>query len=294
MRSVTQRRQLGLIGLLTPGVIFISVLLVVPILVAIPDSFRSWNLLRSADRSFAGLANYAELLSSQTFYRSLRFTLLFVAATLVVEIPLGIGSALLFSRIRSSILRGIGATIIFIPYMIAPLTTGLIWKLLFTYDGLINGFITLIGLDPVAWFARPGSAFLAVVVAEIWRSYPFGFLLFLAAITALPEEPFEAAVVDGASKFQLFTLITLPLLRPTLTIVLIYQVVMKLRVFDLVYLMTAGGPVDHTTPLGLLVYRYYFRYHEAGMGSASAMIVLLISILMAVVIIRRTYVEYRG
>lgn len=279
--------------MLTPAVIFILVLLVLPILVAIPDSFRDWNLLRSADRSFAGLSNYAELLRSQTFYRSLGFTLLFVATTLAVEIPLGIGSALVFSRIRNSALRGLGATIVFIPYMIAPLTTGLIWKLLFTYDGLINGLISGLGLDPLAWFAAPGSAFATVVVAEIWRSYPFGFLLFLAAISALPEEPFEAAVVDGASKFQSFRLITLPLLRPTLTIVLIYQVVLKLRVFDLVYLMTAGGPVDYTTPLGLLVYRYYFRYHEAGMGSASAMVVLLISILMTIVIIRRTYVEHQ-
>lgn len=280
-----------MVVMLVPAAIYILVLLALPIIMAIPDSFRTWNLLRPEDKAFVGLANFGQLLRDSTFQQSLRFTLLFVFVTLAIEIPLGIGAALVFSSIRNSIVRGIGATILFIPYMIAPLTTALIWKLLFTFNGFINALVTGLGFSPVAWFAHPVWAFVAVVIAEIWRSYPFGFLLFLAAITALPEEPYEAAVVDGASKAQAFWLITVPLLKPTLTIVLIYQMVLKLRVFDLVYLMTAGGPVDYTTPLGLLIYRYYFRYREAGIGSASALIVLVLSVLITVVIIRKTFVE---
>lgn len=291
MRTVTMRKQTRLVAMLVPATLFIVILLVVPILVAIPDSFRVWNLLRPDERAFVGFANFRALLVDTTFLRSLRFTLLFVFVTLAVEIPMGLGAALAFSSIRNSLVRGLGATVLFVPYMIAPLTTALIWKLLFTFNGFINALMSGIGLTPIPWFASPEWALVAVVIAEIWRSYPFGFLLFLAAITALPEEPYEAAVVDGATRVQAFRLITLPLLRPTLTIVLIYQMVLKLRVFDLVYLMTAGGPVDYTTPLGLLVYRYYFRYREAGIGSASAVIVLLISILITIVIIRKTFVE---
>jgi multiple sugar transport system permease protein len=291
MRALAKQRQSRMVVMLVPAAIYILVLLALPIIMAIPDSFRTWNLLRPEDKAFVGLANFGQLLRDSTFQQSLRFTLLFVFVTLAIEIPLGIGAALVFSSIRNSIVRGIGATILFIPYMIAPLTTALIWKLLFTFNGFINALVTGLGFSPVAWFAHPVWAFVAVVIAEIWRSYPFGFLLFLAAITALPEEPYEAAVVDGASKAQAFWLITVPLLKPTLTIVLIYQMVLKLRVFDLVYLMTAGGPVDYTTPLGLLIYRYYFRYREAGIGSASALIVLVLSVLITVVIIRKTFVE---
>lgn len=128
-------------------------------------------------------------------------------------------------------------------------------------------------------------------MSELWRSYPFGFLLLLSTLSTLPTEPFEAARVDGASKRQMFFYLTVPFCKPTLTIILIYQIVLKLRVFDLVYLLTNGGPVDYTTPLGLLIYRYYFRYYEAGLGASTAVFVLISSVIIAVFVIKNMSVK---
>ena len=241
--------------------------------------------MKPDEKAFSLLSNYTKLLTDQTFHRAFVFTFSFIAVTIIVEILLGVLAAVILID-QPSIVRKFVATVLFIPYMLSPLTVGLIWKLLYTYDGLINGILGIVGLDPVTWMVTPFSAFMACVISEIWRSYPFGFLLLLSTLSTLPTEPYEAAKVDGASKFQTFYHITLPFCKPTIVIILIYQIVLKLRVFDLVYLLTNGGPVDYTTPLGLLIYRYYFRYYDAGLGAATAVFVLISSILIAFIVIK--------
>lgn len=276
--------------LMLPAISVVGLIVVVPSLLSIFNSFFSWNLFRPNDKSFSFLSNYQAILSDQTFWRSMRFTFGFIIVTMSIELCLGMGAALIVNKMPQ-FWRKIATTFILIPYLLAPLTVGLIWKLLFTYEGLINGLLQILNIAPIAWMTGASSAFFASTIAEIWRSYPFGFLMLLSAMSSFPTEPYEAAIVDGASKFQIFRFITVPFCRPTLVIILIYQIVMKLRVFDLVYLLTGGGPVDYTTPLGLLIYRYYFRYYEAGYGSAAAVIVLICSIIISAVIIRNMHKE---
>ncbi len=276
--------------LILPCILLLVSGILVPAFDSILTGFSSLNFMKSNERTWNGLSNFARLFSDESFQRSVRFTLSFIGITMCVELALGMALAVLVSDL-SRVAKGILSTVLFIPYMLAPLTTGLMWKLLFTYDGLVNEMLGMIGPGPVSWLGDPGAAFLATVIAEIWRSYPFGFLLFLSAISALPTEPFEAARVDGAGAVQRFRLITLPLLQPTIAIVLIYQFVLKLRVFDLVYILTGGGPVDFTMPFGFIIYRYYFRYYEAGMGSATSIFVLFLSIASIAVVIRNIRVE---
>ncbi len=279
-------------ALILPCILLLGVGIAVPAFDSILTGFSSFNLLASTERTWNGLGNFRKLFTDQSFQNATRFTLGFIALSLSIEVLLGLVAASLVSGL-SRITRNIVSTIFFIPYMLAPLTVGLMWKLLFSYDGAINALLGLVGFGPVSWLGDPNAAFAATIIAEIWRSYPFGFIMCLSAIMAMPIEPFEAATVDGASALQRFRYITLPLLRPTLTIVLIYQLVLKLRVFDLVYILTGGGPVDYTMPLGFIIYRYYFRYYEAGMGSATAIFVLLISIVVTAIVIRNVYVEYK-
>ena len=277
-------------GLLFPTILILGIVLIIPSILSVTNSLYSWNLLKPNEKEFAFFSNYIKIFLDQTFQRSFIFTFLLIILTITIEIVLSVLSALIVINLPL-ILRKITATTLFIPYMLSPLTVGLIWKLLFSYDGLINEFLGLLGVNAVTWMVTPASAFISCVVSEIWRSYPFGFLLLLSTLSTLPSEPFEAAKVDGASKFQIFFRITLPFCKPTLIIILIYQIVLKLRVFDLVYLLTNGGPVDYTTPLGLLIYRYYFRYYEAGLGASTAVFVLLCSIFVAYIVIKNLSVE---
>lgn len=277
-------------GLLLPTIIILLFLLMIPSVSSLINSFYSWNLLKPSAKAFSFLSNYANILSQQTFRRSSFFTFALIIVTIIFEISLGVLASLIVINMPS-VFRKFTATALFIPYMLSPLTVGLVWKLLFTYDGLINGILGFLGINPLTWLVTPFSAFMACAISEVWRSYPFGFLLLLSTLSTLPTEPFEAAKVDGASKIQIFYHITFPFLKPTLTIILIYQIVLKLRVFDLVYLLTNGGPVDYTTPLGLLIYRYYFRYYEAGLGAATAIFVLISSIIIAFFIIKNLSVD---
>lgn len=274
----------GAWSLLMPTVAILIFALVVPSLLSIINSFYDWNLLKSSQKQFGGFANYTKILNDATFRKSLVFTFGFIAITMPIEIILGLATATAVSKL-SSPLRKILTTIFFIPYLLSPLTVGLIWKLLFTYEGLINGIIVLLGGESIVWLNNSVTATIACTIAEVWRSYPFGFLILTSAISTFPIEPYEASKVDGASKIQTFLFLTLPFCKPALIIILVYQIVLKLRVFDLVYLLSGGGPVDTTTPLGYLIYKYYFRYYDGGLGAATAVIVFICSIIISIVII---------
>jgi multiple sugar transport system permease protein len=282
--SLTKNNAKIAYGMMLPALTIIGIVVVVPSIMSLVNSFYSWNLFKPDQKKFSFLLNYQKILKDQTFWSAMRFTFGFIVLTMTLELVLGMSTALVVNRMPSTN-RKLITTLLLIPYLLSPLTVGLIWKLLFTYDGLINWMLSFFGVQAITWMTGAVSAFSASVVAEVWRSYPFGFLLLLSAMSAFPIEPYEAAIVDGATKLQVFRFLTLPFCKPTLVIILIYQIVLKLRVFDLVYLLTGGGPVDYTTPLGLLIYRYYFRYYEAGFGSAAAVVVLICSIAVSTIVI---------
>lgn len=288
--QLKNNKALGAWSLLLPTLVVLVFALIIPSLLSIGNSFYDWNLLKSSLKQFGGFANYAKIFTDATFKKSLVFTFGFIAITMPIEIILGLATATVVSKL-SSPLRKTLTTIFFIPYLLSPLTVGLIWKLLFTYEGLINGIIILLGGDAIVWMNNAATATLACSIAEIWRSYPFGFLILISAISTFPVEPYEASRVDGASKIQTFLYITLPFCKPALVIILVYQIVLKLRVFDLVYLLSGGGPVDTTTPLGYLIYKYYFRYYNGGLGAATAVVVFICSIIISIVIIKNLKTE---
>lgn len=280
--------------LLLPTFLILIGIILIPSIVAGKEAFFSWNLLRPNYKEFNGLGNFKYLFSNSMFLQSLKYTVLFIVVTLSLEIVISLLTAIFVSRQQMVTVRGLTTTIILIPFMLAPLTAGLMWKLLFSYDGLINYMIQALKIAPaITWSGNSNAAFLSTIIAEVWRSMPFAFLLWMAALTALPIEPYEAAQIDGANGWQQFRYITFPLLIPTLTIIIIYQTVLKFRVFDLIYILTRGGPGYDTLPLGLYLYRMYFGYYEAGKGSGVALIMEFISILFSYIIIKHLYREQK-
>lgn len=276
--------------LLTPAFLLLGVVLIYPLFYNVYLSFFSWRYTNPDATRFVGLDNYVKLLTDPNFWQVSEFTGLFVVSTILLEFVLGLLGALLLSSLFQS--RKWLATVILLPYLIAPIAVGLNWRLLWNYDfGLINYFMTLFGADPVNWLGQSGLAQFAVIVTEVWRSTPFVTIILLAGLTSIPKESLEAARIDGTNAWQELWHVILPLLRPSLTIALLFQTIVKLRLFDLVYIMTGGGPGISTQPYGIYIYRTYFRYFDGGQAATIAVVLMVLGALISLAYIRLVYKE---
>ncbi|MEX2376371.1 MAG: sugar ABC transporter permease [Dehalococcoidia bacterium] len=280
--------------LLLPAILLVAGLLLYPMLRTIYLSFFSFGMADMAAREFVGWSNYRHLaFDSQELRSSLRFTVMFTIITIVIELVLAFAFALVLDTVRRG--RAVLATIGILPFMVASIAVGLVWRLLFARDvGLVNHVIGFFGFEPVNWLAMPGPAMASAIIAEIWATMPFVMLILLAGLTSIPGDVLEAGRTDGAKPMQLFRYVTFPLLLPSFTVALVFQTVLKIRVFDLVFILTEGGPGGLTTPLGLLIYRQFFRYSQSGLASASSVILLLFGGIICVAYVKLLYreVEY--
>jgi len=286
-----QRQVIEPYVLIAPPLIILALILVYPALRNIYLSFHTWPFTSPQEASFTGLQNYVNLLTQDhLFWQVLRFTLTFVAFTISVELLVGMGAALLLNSVGPA--ARLITPLVILPYMTARLAAGLVWRLLWARDyGLLAYLLSFIGLADVNWLARSGPAFFAVALPEIWRSTPFVMLILLAGLASLPTEIFEAAKVDGGSTWQIFRHITLPLLIPSLQVALIFETIFKLRVFDLIYILTGGGPGTSTLPLGILVYRTYFRYLDGGYAATLSVVLLVLGAVLTALYLRLFYRE---
>jgi multiple sugar transport system permease protein len=273
--------------LLAPAFFFLTAITVYPLIWNLVLALLKWDLIAPQMRAFGGLANFHELLLGRTvpFWESLRFTLVFMAATVALAVVFGLATALLVRPIRRG--RTVLVALLLLPYMVAPIAVGLGWRLMWAREyGIVNSLLRSVGLPEVSWLADPTAAVWAVIITEVWRSSPFAMLIFLAGLAALPVEVFEAARIDGASLWQETRYVTIPLLLPSLTVVMLFQTILKLRVFDLIFSLTGGGPGTTTTPLGLLLYRTSFRYFDGGLAAALAVITLVLGAGLAYLYLR--------
>jgi ABC-type sugar transport system permease subunit len=243
-------------------------------------------------RTFMGFGNYIKLFKNELFLQSFRFTLLYTFVTLTISVVLGLTAALLLHPVSRARRFLVGALLL--PYMISPVATGLGWGLIWGRDfGLANYLVSLFGLEPVLWLAKPVPAMAALMITEIWRSTPFVVLVLLAGLAAIPPELHEAARIDGASWWQELKRITLPLLIPSLSLVIVFEMIFKLRVFDLIIALTGGGPGTSTHSLGVVLYRFYFRYFDGGTSAAVGIVLLLLGAIFAFAYLRLVRTEGR-
>ena len=237
-------------------------------------------------RAFIGLGNYQSLASDPGFRQSLRFTVLFVLASVPLELVLGLSFALLLHR--PSPARGALRACVLIPWAVPAAVSGKVFELICNFQyGLANYLVQRIGWTdgPVNWLGSTGGAFFALVAGDVWKTAPFVAILFLAGLSAIPEDLYRQAAVDRAGPVQRFARITLPLLRPVFVVALLFRTIDALRVFDLVFVLTGGGPGGSTTSLSLYGYDA-FTGGDFGYGSAVSVVLFLIAFALSVAYVR--------
>ena len=268
-----------------PAGLFLAVIMGYPIIFAIFMSFQKYTLetLVSKQSQFIGLLNYQRVLANPEFIVALKHSLIFTFASIFFQFTIGLGLAILFSKAfpLSNMMRGL----LLSGWQIPSVVTGTIFLWLFNMDyGLINFILTSLNLikEPIGWVTQADTALITVIIVNIWLGIPFNTILLTAGITSLPEDVFEAATVDGASAWQKLIYLTIPLLRSTILAVLMLGFIYTLRVFDVIWIMTKGGPADATEVLPTFAYRLSFISLNFGQSAAVSVIILAILMIAAV------------
>lgn len=243
-----------------------------PFAIAVYYSFTNFRIVSTTYR-FVGLQNYIRLFSNPDFWEALGNTLMFAGAAMVGELTLGFLVALLLNRTVPGV--GFMRVLLLVPLMLPPVISGMMWKtMLASSSGPVN---YIFGLGNYAWFANPWSARLVVIFIEIWSSMPFVALVLLSGLQSLPKEPFEAAQVDGANQWFILRRLMIPMLLPFLLIVLLFRVVDVIKLFDIVFATTSGGPMFTTTTIPILVYKEVFKSYTLGSAIAKVLVLWMIN-----------------
>ncbi|MCK8603052.1 carbohydrate ABC transporter permease [Desulfoferrobacter suflitae] len=263
---------------------FLVLFILVPVIGAIVDSLYLEVTFLPA--RFAGFENYRWMVRNPGFWQSFAFTLLFVLVSVPLEIVLGLTFALLLNEKTAA--RGLLRACVLIPWAIPAAVSARTWELIYNYNyGLANFLWIRLGLSstPINWLGSELGAFTSLVCADAWKTTPFVAIILLAGLSAIPEDLYRQAEVDGANFFRRFTTITLPLIKPAIIVALIFRSVDALRVFDIVYVLTHGGPGGSTTSLSLYGYNY-FLIGDFGYGSAVSVVLFAVALVLSV-----TYVK---
>jgi multiple sugar transport system permease protein len=266
--------------LIAPAVIVLLLISIYPLLYSLNLSFRDFNYIRPhLGKPFVGLENYKEILSSAHFYNDLWVTCKFVIGSVSCSVIFGLIVALLLDR-TFKFLHVIRALIL-LPMITTPVVVALIWRWLFNPElGLVGYFMGVMGMQPQAWLTKAATALPALVWIDTWEWTPYCFLIIFAALQSLPDEPYEAALVDGANYWQTLRYITLPQLKPILIVVIVLRTLTTVKIYDLVYILTAGGPGISTESLVMYVYKNIFLFNDLGKATASSFIILILSIII--------------
>jgi ABC-type sugar transport system permease subunit len=265
---------------LAPAVLFLGIFQLYPVLYAVYISFHKYDLM--SPPIFVGFSNYVRLLSDQQFLRSIWITAFYVFWTIVPVICLSFLLAFMLSRLGRS--SGFWRVLIYLPSILPFVSVALVWKLMFNQRGPINDIIVEIGGTPIPWLTNGVYAPWALIGMSWWHATSYYTIIFLAGFLSLPRDPFEAATVDGANRWQIMRYITIPLMRPTIALVVVLATVNGLKTFVFHQVLTDGGPANATQILTILIYKSAFSYLE--LGRASAYSIVLFSIIMLLSLIQ--------
>jgi len=269
--------------LIAPTVAVLLALSIYPLFYAIRISLQTGT----GDAARWSLANFARLASDEFFLEALAHTFIYAVVALTFEFLLGLGLAVLLDRPLRG--RAFFRSALLIPMMLPPVVVGVVWRLMLNSDfGAVNGTLKSVGIntESLTWTASPLLALGSVIAVDIWQWTPFMFLVLLAGLQAIPQEPHEAAIVDGSSAWQTFRHVTLPLLKPAILIALLLRTMDLLRVFDQIFILTEGGPGFSTETVSLYIYRTAFRFFDFGYAAAMSFVLLLLTNVISVGYIR--------
>jgi multiple sugar transport system permease protein len=276
------RRRFMLICIM-PVIVFLILVSLVPLVIALTDSLKQMSLTDLYDYGdFLGLANYRDALGhGSPLFHSLWLTAVFIALAVPAEFALGLAAAVILNREFRG--RRFWVTILLIPTMIAPVVVGMIWRfMLMPSFGFLSYYLNHLGLfNETRLFSNEVTAFVALVLVDVWEWTPFMMLFMLAGLLAIPEDPVEAAYIDGATRWQIFRYVQLPLLRPMIILSLLFRTIDASKTFDIVHVLTEGGPGDATQLISVFAFRTSFVSYDFGLGAAVCLVLSFASLLVA-------------
>jgi multiple sugar transport system permease protein len=282
--NAPNRRELLLPYLLVaPALAVLLALSIYPLLYSIAISLQQ----ETASGMVWTLAHFRRLATDNFFRTAMVHTFVYAIAALTCEFLIGLALALLLNQQMRG--RGVFRASLLVPMMLPTVVVGIVWRLLLNPNfGAINGTLKQLGVntESLTWTASPRLAFVAVVAVDVWQWTPFVFLVLLAGLQAIPQEPYEAALIDGSSRWQTFWHVTLPLLKPAILIVLLLRTMDLLRVFDQIFILTEGGPGFATEMISLYIYRTAFRFSDFGYAAAMSFVLLALTNVVSVMYIK--------
>lgn len=262
-----------------PALLLMTIIVAFPIIYNIYMSLHTWFVASGSGPRWAGFKNYIALIFDKRFWNSIRVTVIFTIGALGGEVLIGVLLALFFNRKFKG--KEIIKTIFLFPIAATPVAVSLIWGMMYNYDlGIINVLLKEVGLPPLLWLADPKWVIPALVITDIWQWTPLILLIVLANLESLSTDPFESAKVDGASPLQVVLYITLPMIKPAIIVAAMIRSIDAIKTFDLIYVMTQGGPNIASENLNLYIFNVGFSYFR--MGMASALAIVLFTIVMGV------------
>ena len=275
---------------LLPSVVILAFLSLYPFFQGIWMSLHNWSLA-GGEHQFVGAANYASLLGAGRFHNALWNTVVFTGVSVTVELVLGTALALyLFSL--SKRWRPVFRTIFIIPMVVTPIATGLMWRLMLNGRiGVINYLIYVAGFAPPEWTSSPFMAMLTIIMIDVWQWTPLVIMIVFAGLLSIPETLYEAARVDGAPRWAIFRHITLPGIKYMLAIAAVFRLMRSFRSFDIIWLVTQGGPGTATEILNVYLYRVAFVFLQGGKAAALGLLLLVITIATTMSIFRAVGVQ---
>jgi multiple sugar transport system permease protein len=271
-----RRRRRHLRVLTLPALIVVAAVIVFPWLFTVYMSAFDWKIGSVAH--FVGLGNYAGLVTNQRFLEAIVHTFYFTALAVVFPLLLGTLAALIFHRNFRG--RGVLRAIFTMPMMATPVAVALVWTMMFhPQQGVLNYLLSVVGLPPSLWVYSPTLVIPSLVMVEIWHWTPLVMLIVLGGLAALPTEPYESARLDGATEWQLFRHITLPLIAPFLVVAAVIRTIDAVKAFDTIYVISQGGPGTSSETINLYLYLQAFAFYNV--GNASAVVVVFFAIILA-------------
>ncbi len=269
---------------LLPAILILAVVVLYPVLNALYVSFFQWDLATGNKMFFIGWQNYRETLGDVYYWSAIGRSLMFVLMVVPTELLLGTLIAILLNNDIKG--RRILRVLFILPMMITPVVVTILWKIIYNNQfGILNWILSLVGISPQVWLGNPQLAMFSVALVDIWQNTPFIILLVLAGLQVIPGDVYQAAEIDGADGWQSFRFVTLPYLSGTLFLGAIFRVVDSFRVFDIIYVLTKGGPGRVTEVISLYTYKTGFSLFKFGLSASQSMLLMLLTLIVAIPLI---------
>lgn len=288
LRSADAQTKRFDLGMLSPTVVILLIMTAYPLFFTLVYSFTDYNLLRSLKNGshFIALQNYTKLLSDPYFQQSILNTVKFTILAVIFEMFIGLVMALFVNSLKRG--QKTMRTLLLLPYLLPTVTVALSWRMMLSPNyGIVNQVLQALHLPVYNWFSDIHTAFGMLVLIDVWQSAPFVFLLLYAALQSVPQSQYEAARIDGANRFKILFYVTLPNIKNSLALCALLRTIDSFRLFDKVNLLTGGGPANSTSTITQYLYNYGIKSLDFGFGSAGAIVMTVLVLLLSSVYIKR-------